>query len=232
MTDEDVPLVPAELRGYREFALREDGLGPVVHRASGAWADGVHHARCSTGAEHAAPARDCTCGLYGWYDPSSAVGSYGGLRAVVAFSGRVVMADRGFRAARGRIEAVALPRSLRWRPHAAAAARTTLAEHHPSVAVYRSVREMVRDHPPDDLGALGVEPPDRSPLWCRRAAFALWALFVVAGHGLLLLPRDRVSAVAAVWWPLLVLAVVAWQAAMVVLLARSSPRERRPPPGG
>ena len=215
-----VALVPGELRGYRQFLLLADGLYPVVHWAAGRWSS-RHVATCSTGADHDAPARDCTCGLYGWYDPSGTTGAYGGVTAVVAVSGRVVLGDRGFRAARGRVEAVALPVPLRWLPRGSARARRVLAEHHPDVRVYRSVRRMVRDHPPHDVRELGVPPVDRTPLWCRRGAFALWGLFVLAGYGVLLLPREEVAALARMWWPLLVLALVAWQVALVALVARS-----------
>lgn len=225
---EPVPLVPGELRGYRQFLLLDDGLYPVVHWAAGPWEDGRQVARCSVGADHAVPARDCTCGLYGWYDPSGTSGSYGGARAVIAVSGRVVLGDRGFRAARGRVEAVALPLPLRWQPRGAPRARRMLAARYPDVQVYRSVRQMVREHPPHDVRELGVGPVDRTPLRCRRAAMALWGLFVLAGYGVLLLPRPRVAAVAATWWPLLVLAVLAWQAAMVALVVRSQPHERAP----
>ncbi len=225
-----VPLVPGELRGYRQFLLLDDGLYPVVHWAAGRWEAGTQPARCSIGADHDVPSRDCTCGFYGWYDPSGTSGSYGGARAVVAVSGRVVLGDRGFRAARGRVEAVALPVPLRWQPRGRARARRMLAARYPGVPVYRSAREMVRAHPPHDVSALGIGPLDRAPLRCRRAALALWALFVVTGYGVLLLPREHVAAVASTWWPLLVLAVLAWQAAMVALVARSQPRSE--PAGG
>ncbi len=223
-----VPLVPGELRGYRQFLLLDDGLYPVVHWAAGPWEDGGQVAGCSAGADHDVPSRDCTCGLYGWYDPSGTAGSYGGAKAVVAVSGRVVLGDRGFRAARGRVEAVTLPLPLRWQPRGAAKARRMLAARYPGVRVYRSVRQMVREYPPHDVRALGIGPVDRTPLRCRRAAFALWGLFVLAGYGVLLLPRARVADVAAAWWPLLVLGVLAWQAALVTLVVRSQPAERGP----
>lgn len=222
-----LPLVPGELRGYRQFLVGDDGLYPVVHRAAGPWSAGVVHAVCSTVAEHEAPDRGCECGLYGWYDPSGTAGAYGGATAVVAVSGRVVLGDRGFRAARGRVVAVALPALLRLQPRAVGRARRMLAERYPTVQVYGSARRMVRDHPPEDVSALGVGPVDRSPLWCRRAAFALWGLFVVAGWSLLLLPRSTVAPVAATWWPLLLAAVIAWHAGLIALVLRSQPAPER-----
>ena len=230
-----LPLVPGELRGYRQFLVLDDGLYPVVHWAAGRWGSGREQARCSTGADHAVPDRDCTCGLYGWYDPSGTSGAYGGAKAVVAASGRIVLGDRGFRAARARVEAVALPLPLRWQPRGAARARQMLASSYPGVRVYRSARAMVRDHPPHDVGELGIGPVDRSPLRFRRAAHALWVLFVLAGYGVLLLPRESVADTLATWWPLLVLGLLAWQAALVTLMVRSSPdgrTETRPPQTG
>ncbi len=226
-----VPLVPGELRGYRQFLLLEDGLYPVVHWAAGPWAQGWRDAACSVGGEHAAPDRGCTCGFYGWYDPSGMSGAYGGVRAVVAVAGRVVLGDAGFRAGRGRVVAMTLPVPLRWHPRATARVRAMLAARYPDVQVYRSMRQMLRDHPPDDLSNLGIGPVDRAPARCRRAALWLWALFVLAGYGVLLLPRERVAEIAAGWWPLLVAAVLAWQAAMVTLVVRSQPPAAAPGSG-
>ncbi|HEU0101028.1 MAG TPA: hypothetical protein VFR07_01765 [Mycobacteriales bacterium] len=221
-----LPLVPGELRGYRQFLLLQDGLYPVVHWAAGRWEPGRQVARCSAGGDHDVPARDCACGFYGWYDPSGTTGSYGGATAVIAASGRIVLGDRGFRAGRARVEAVALPMLLRWQPRGAARARRLLAEVYPDVQVYRSPRAMLRHYPPDDVRGLGVGPVDRTPLRCRRAAHALWALFVLAGYGVLLLPRESVASAMATWWPLLVLGVLAWQAALVTLMVRSQPSGR------
>ncbi len=222
-----VALVPGELRGYRQFLLLPDGLYPAVHWSAGRWEPGGAVARCTVGGEHDVPDRGCTCGFYGWYDPSGTEGAYGGATAVVAVSGRVVLGDRGFRAARARVEAVALPRPVRWQPRASRRARRALAEHYPEVAVYRSVREMVRAYPPHDVSSLGIGPVDRTPMHCRRAAFALWGLFVVVGYGVLLLPRASVAAFAATWWPLLVTAFLAWQGALIALLLRSSAARQR-----
>ena len=218
------PLVPGELRGYRQFLLLEDGLYPVVHWAAGRWENGDQPARCSTGASHDVPDRGCTCGFYGWYHPTGTAGAYGGATATVAVSGRVVLGDRGFRAARGRVEAVALPLALRWQPGGATRARRMMAARYPGVPVYRTVRRMVRDHPPHDVSALGVGPVGRAPLRCRRAALVLWCLFVVTGYGVLLLPHGRVANVAATWWPVLVLGVLGWQVALIALMVRSQPK--------
>ena len=57
-------LVPGELRGYRQFQLRADGLYPLVRGGSGPWDGHLERAMCAAGAEHPAPAVDCRCGLY------------------------------------------------------------------------------------------------------------------------------------------------------------------------
>jgi len=217
----EVALVPGELRGYRQFELRADGLYPLVHAEAGPWEDGLERARCAAGADHPPPAAHCRCGLYGWYLPDgSAMVLVGPATAVIAARGRCVLGDRGFRAAQARIEAVALPAGVRWNPRAASRARQMLAARYPRTRVYGSVRHMVRDHPPHDLGALGLDPP-RDPSRGYRTAAAgtyvvgtvltlvLAALPLVVAHGF-----DR-------WWVLFVLVfVLGWHALLVWLLAR------------
>src|SRR4051812_44420423 len=132
---ERASLVAGELRGYRQFALREDGLYPLVH-ASGRWDGGVHRAQCASGETHAAPDRNCACGLYGWYLPGAATVCLGAANAVIAARGRCILGDRGFRAEAARIEAVALPPSVRWLPGSAARARQMLAVRYPDTVVY------------------------------------------------------------------------------------------------
>ena len=120
---DDVALVPGELRGYRQFSLKDDGLYPLVHTVCGPWNGRLQRAVCASGARHASPAADCLCGLYAWYLPGSATVSLGPVSAVVLARGRCVLGDRGFRAAAARIEAVSLPAAVRWHPAAAARAR-------------------------------------------------------------------------------------------------------------
>src|SRR6478672_7809236 len=107
-------LVPGELRGYRQFELRPDGLYPLVHSESGPWAE-REAARGARGADHAPPGADCGCGVYGWYRPGdSAMVMVGPASAVISARGRCILGDRGFRSAEARIEAVALPLGVRW----------------------------------------------------------------------------------------------------------------------
>lgn len=226
-------LVPGELRGYRQFHLLADGLYPLVHRDGGAWDARLTRAVCAAGEDHAAPDAGCRCGLYAWYLPGSATVGLGGWNAVVAARGRCLLGDRGFRAASARIEAVAIPPSVRWWPGAAARARRLLAERYPTTRVHRSTRAMLRAHSPQDLAALGITPPvDRSRGY-RAAVALLMIAFTAAGYGLLLLPREAVSAAAATWWPVAVVLVLAWQWALVWLVMRliSTQGPQAEPPG-
>jgi hypothetical protein len=216
-----VELVPGELRGYRQFELRADGLYPLVHARSGPWAAGLERATCASGAGHAPPGSDCRCGLYGWYLPGSAMVSLGPASAVIVARGRCVLGDLGFRAAEARIEAVALPAAVRWNPRAASRARRMLAARYPGTRVYGSTRQMWRDHPPHDVRALGIHPPvDRSHGY-RVAAVATYATGVMLMVALAALPWLVVGHGVSDWWPLVVvLLAVAWHVGLVCLVAR------------
>jgi hypothetical protein len=76
-------------------------------------------------------------------------------------SGRILMGARGFRAERARITAVV----TRNRRVAAACARA-------GIAVYRRRRDLLRDHPPDDLSSLLGDRPRCHPgsWWVRWLA--------------------------------------------------------------
>ena len=83
------------------------------------------------------------------------------------------------RAAEARIEAVALPAAARWNPRAGSRVRRMLATRYPRTRVYRSVRLMLKDHPPHDVSALGIHPqPDRSRGF-RTAAAATYVTGMV-----------------------------------------------------
>lgn len=225
-------LVPGELRGYRQFELRADGLYPLVHSGFGPWDPRLERARCAAVAEHAPPESECRCGLYGWYLPGSATVALGPASAVIAARGRCVLGDRGFRAAAARIEAVALPAAVRWNPRAAARARRMLAERYPATRVYGSVRQMLKDHPPHDLRELGIDPPgDRSREY-RAALVATWLTGLLLIVTLAAAPRLLTGHGLGDWWPLLVLLVVAWQGGLVWLIARLLRLQAPDPPAG
>ncbi len=237
----EVALVPGELRGYRQFQLRADGLYPLVHYTSGPWDGQLERARCAAGVEHPAPAGDCRCGLYAWYLPGSATVSLGPASGVVAARGRCILGDRGFRAAQARVEAVTLPAAVRWNPSAASRARRMLAVRYPRTRVYGSARRMLKDYPPQDVRGLGIDPPRDPSRGYRAAAAVLWVAVVLLTYSLAALPREAVAH-ASRWWPLLVLLAIAWQTGLVWLFTRMialqtanptgtrRPR-RRPPPG-
>ena len=225
-------LVPGELRGYRQFELRADGLYPLVHSGTGPWDGQLEHARCAAGSEHAPPSSDCRCGLYAWYLPGSATVSLGPAGAVVAARGRCILGDRGFRAAEARIEAVTLPAAVRWNPAAASRVRRMLADRYPRTRVYGSARRMLRDHPPHDVRALGIDPPRDCSRGYRAAAVTLSVVVLVLTAALAALPRFAVARGFAHWWPLLVLLAVAWQAGLVWLISRLMALQAPNPPGG
>lgn len=220
MTEHDPALVAGELRGYRQFDLRHDGLYPRVHAQTGPWHGQSERAACVVTPEHEAPVSGCRCGLYAWYLPGSATVSPGPVSAVVAASGSCILGDRGFRAAAARIEAVALPGHLTLRPWAAGRVRRMLAESYPETRVYATARRMIRDHPPQDVSGLGITPPpDRSRAY-RTAVLALSGAVMVPTYALFVLPRDAVAQSVSAWWPVFVLLVVFWQVGIVWLLTR------------
>jgi hypothetical protein len=213
-------LVPGELRGYRQFALRSDGLYPLAKSTFGPWDGHCERARCAAGEDHPAPAAECRCGLYGWYLPGSATVALGPANAVVAARGRCILGDRGFRAAEARIEAVSLPLTVRWNPRSASRARRMLAEQYPDTRVYRSGRAMLRDHPPHDVRALGIQPPADRSRGYRAALAGVFALGLLLVLTLAALPGVAAEHGADGGWIGIVAFTVAWQAAMVWLVAR------------
>jgi hypothetical protein len=225
-------LVAGELRGYRQFELRADGLYPVVHSECGPWDGRLEKARCAAGADHAAPAAECRCGLYGWYLPGSATVALGPVSAVVSVRGRCILGDRGFRAGEGRIEAVALPASVRWTPRAARRTRQMLAAKYPRTEVYGSTRRMLKDYPPQDVSGLGiVTKPDRSRT-LRTAVIVLWAAVLLPTYALAALHGQTPAVAVASWWPLVVLLAVGWQVGLVWLFIRLLALQSGNPAGG
>lgn len=213
-------LVPGELRGYRQFELRTDGLYPLAKTTFGPWDGRGEQARCAKGVDHASPSADCGCGLYGWYLPGSATVALGPASAVIAARGRCILGDRGFRAEHARIEAVALPAPVRWNPRAAARARRMLAEQYPHTQVYRSARAMLRDHPPHDVRSLGIQPPPDRSRGYRAAVVGMFALALLLVIALAALPRLSSEYGAGAWWVVIVILTLAWQGGMVWLVGR------------
>lgn len=214
-------LVPGELRGYRRFRLADDGLHPTVHDVGGPWSGALERAVCAAGQEHAAPARDCGCGLYGWYSVADAgtISGYGGVLAVVAARGRTVLGDRGFRAGAARVEAVALP-LLGMLPGRRRRAARMLAVRYPGAAVHRSRRSLLRAHPPPDLTGLGIDArPGRAGRY-RLLALAVWLGGVLAFAALVGLPRGAAQDAPTAVTVGAVLMFALWQGVLVRLTVR------------
>lgn len=216
-------LVPGELRGYRRFRLGADGLYPTVHAQCGPWAGSIQYAGCAAGFHHRAPARDCSCGLYGWYYPDDAYDSsgFGDVTAVIAARGRTILGDYGFRTASARIEAITLPARLRSRPRAAARTRQMLNARYPRTAVYRSRRQMLRDYPPHELRELGITMQSSASRRYRRLARVVWAAGVGGCFSLALFPRETLSAAGPAFWFGALVVFLLWQALLVRLVTVS-----------
>jgi hypothetical protein len=168
-------LVPGSLRGYRTWrpagrrAYVPEGTLPLtsVTRRRVVWPPTLV-ARCAPSPggrkasdsevdvddDHHAPQAGCDCGIYAWYAPDDTRILHARVFGAVEASGLVLMGERGFRAERVRIKAVA----TRNRRVAAACAKA-------GIAVYRRRGELIRDHPPEDLASLlgDRSPPEDEP---------------------------------------------------------------------
>lgn len=224
-------LVAGELRGYRRFQLSGGALHPTVHTISGPWSPDVEQARCAVGGAHTPPATDCGCGLYAWYHPDDARADsgFGNVTAVIAGQGRVILGEHGFRAQAARVEAIALPRHV---------GIAVVAQHYPRATIYRTRSEMLLEHPPHDLTALGISTHPSSASQYRKTSFTVWAIGVTALYSLILLPRGTATHAPTPVWLGALTAFLLWQAVLVILVAQSStpsastPRARRQPQHG
>lgn len=102
--------------------------------------------------DHKAPFVGCRCGIYAWYQPDDTGILHAGVFGAVEASGVILLGDRGFRAERARVVAI-VTRSRR--------VGTACAD--AGIAVYRHRRDLLRDHPPHDVGSLLADPADREP---------------------------------------------------------------------
>ncbi|MGZ4665461.1 MAG: hypothetical protein ACXV5Q_10555 [Frankiaceae bacterium] len=217
-------LVPGELRGFRLFRVRDGKLFPLAVDRMVAWSPDTERAACVRSTTHAAPDRDCQCGIYGWYHPSDAGGVLGAVPAVIAASGRTILGDSGFRAAAARIEAVALPRGLRCNPVAATRARRLLLTNYPHTRVYSSRRRLLRDHRPQRVDALGIHPCRNPGQIYARLAVLLWVVFVVTSYATVLVPPSVIALGArrVIWLAVLLTIVVAHLLLLLAAVRRRS----------
>lgn len=150
-------LVPTALRGYRTWRLTD--LGQLQSTAYPyIWAAGTLHALCAKRdrlravnpdlLEHGAPAADCTCGIYGWYDPDDTRIVAADVFGVIEVTGRTLLGTHGFRASQVRLLAVAVPPSRK----AAPAAWRELERQ--GVKVLPDAASLIEAYPKDDVSGL------------------------------------------------------------------------------
>lgn len=225
------PFVAGELRGYRtwhpvtRWAKVPEGCLPLaaVAQRDVLWPPSLT-ARCMPPrvpggssetqwgvAGHAAPWSGCTCGIYGWYDPVDAGIFNARVFGAVEASGLILMGDRGFRAEHARITAIVT------RNRRIAAACTDAG-----IAVYRSRKDLIREHPPEDLTALLGEQPAQTEerelgrARVRRANRML--VFALCGRTAVI-----VAAALALPWPAAVLAAVVAEVVLIMLIMALAP---------
>lgn len=220
-------LVAGSLRGYRTWRLQSrrapvgEGSLPLTSVTRPLVWGSTLTASCTPddepdpsvpppGADHRAPAAACRCGIYGWYDPADTGMLAARVFGAIEVSGLVLMGERGFRAERARIAAV-VSRNR----------RLTAACERAGIRVYRRRRDLVRDHPPEDVSALLGS--DRSP----GEAVAADPLASPAGFDRLVLVAawGRVALIAAALAalptaPAVVLAIVAHVALLGLIAVR------------
>jgi hypothetical protein len=196
---DDRTLVAGTLRGYRSWRVvprgvpLEPGVLPLasVTRSHVSWPPALS-ASCTSlevaptdlsprpESTHRAPARDCSCGIYAWYSPQDARMVAAEVFGVVQASGLVLLGTSGFRAEQAQIAAIV----TRERRIAAACSDA-------GIVVYRRRRDLLADHPPDDVASLIGEAPAEDA-WHPRAfglliGFSVWmrAAILIAAAGLL-----------------------------------------------
>jgi hypothetical protein len=224
------PFVAGTLRGYRtwhpltRWAHVPDGALPLaaVAQRDVVWTPTLR-AHCNpprfagaagaeaAGVPHPAPRSGCTCGIYAWYDPVDAGIFNARVFGVVQASGLILMGDRGFRAERARVTAVV----TRNRRIAAACADA-------GIEVYRHRRDLLREHPPEDLTELLGEPPERVEDAAPERARARRANRMLLA-ALCLRTAFIVAAALALPWPAAVFAAVVAEVVLILLIMTLAP---------
>jgi len=193
-------LVAGTLRGYRSWRLvprgvqLEPGVLPLASmtRPQITWPRRLS-ASCTSAMfgpmgqtrppvepRHEAPDRDCHCGIYAWYSPADARTFSAEVFGVIRASGLVMLGTSGFRAEHAEITAVATRNR-----------RLAQACNDAGVAVYRRRKDLIADHPPDDVVALvgdAAKPRDWHPrAFATVICFSVWlrAAILIAAAGLL-----------------------------------------------
>lgn len=163
--------VPGELRGYRMWNRHGRQLA-ATNLPHGSW-DVQQTAECrrllalyswsekQDHVPHRAPNDKCSCGIYGWYRPTTTRLHQGDVFGVIAVSGRVLLGDYGFRAEHARILAV-VPEPTDTSDASllelASFARHWIAQ---GVQVFGTREELLEAFPPDDVRELlGRDVPE------------------------------------------------------------------------
>ena len=102
----------------------------------------------------------CACGFYAYYDGSNDYHAKGRISAVVEGYGETLVGTRGFRAAKARIIALRIPKSVPIR------LQTLVARNYPDVPLFTKFSEMVEAFPPDGGGA-ELRPDTDPDFWVR-----------------------------------------------------------------
>jgi hypothetical protein len=143
--DSVAPDLMVPLVGFRQWRLADGALTSLYDGAS--WPDGRLTARCDRGhGLEEVPAKDCTCGVYAYYDPCPRTASaatsdlIGG--AVVVW-GRIEAHMYGMRGRHARIVALELPLSRGRKRRAVIAAAERLGV--PAVP-HRSLKAVALEH--------------------------------------------------------------------------------------
>jgi hypothetical protein len=132
--------------GFRQWLLVR-GMLRSLHVGT-PWPSALHRARCAVGRHHPteAPAKECVCGIYAYYDPCPRTASaltadfLGG--AVVTW-GRIEAHPTGYRARHARVIALELPLSRGPKRRAVLDAAERLGV---AAVAHRALRELALDH--------------------------------------------------------------------------------------
>jgi hypothetical protein len=145
--------VPDVIYGYRWWRISNNFYLSAINRTI--WRVGENQARCLKNNSHAAPAPNCTCGIYARYFPSDIddiVGYYSRYRdyvkGVMAAYGNLELGTRGFRAEKAKIVAITYSEDVK------------NIELHERVAynykalLFKSFANLIEIYPPSDVSEL------------------------------------------------------------------------------
>lgn len=102
----------------------------------------------------------CACGFYGYYDGSNDYHDKGRVSGVIEAYGDVLIGTRGFRAAKARIVALRIPKSV---PDRVAA---LVRRNYAGVPFFPTFSAMVAEFPPD-AGGMESSPTSDPDFWTR-----------------------------------------------------------------